>query len=151
MSMLALPEAEYQEILALFRQHLPSVPDTWLQELAANYGLDAVVDIDPNDVIAILSVPGELHRIQVSLLQQELLLDVHRKMDHELVVRGIEPGRIVASLLTIHDSTSTLADIGEFWGLEASNSVSDERKGWAWYIPKPTTAFREFNLILCVT
>ena len=134
MSMLALPEAECQEILELFRQHLSHVPDAWLQELASNYGLDALADIDPMDVIEILSVPGELHRFQVPLSLHESPVEVHRKMRNELAVKGIDPGRIIASLLTIHDSSSTLADIGEFVGLVAGDFPDDGKKGVSWYV-----------------
>ena len=85
MSMLALPENECHETLSFFRQHLPHVSDVWLQELAANYGLDAVVDIDPNDVIAILSLPGKLHRIEISIEEHMLLIEAHRQANAELV------------------------------------------------------------------
>lgn len=92
MSMLALPESECQEILAMFRQHLPHVPDAWLQELAENYGCDAIADIDPNDVIAILSVPGKLHRIRISLSQhdypQKLVADYTMPLLRRISNRG---------------------------------------------------------------
>lgn len=141
MSMLALPEADRQEILMLFRQYLPHVPDAWLQELAANYGKDAVVDIDPNDVIAILSVPGELHRIQLLLSQYESMFDWHRKICNELAVMDIERGQIVACLLTIYDSSSTLAEVGVLWKLVSGECVGKEKSGWAWYDPKPAAQY----------
>ena len=133
MSMLALPENECQEILALFRQHLPHVPDAWLQELAGNYGLDAIVDIDPNDVIAILSVPGELHRIQISLAEREPPEAVHRRMRDELATRGIESWQSTASLLTIQDSSAKLAEIGEHVQRLVADCGERVKKGWAWY------------------
>lgn len=148
MSMLALPEAECQEILALFRQHLPNVPDTWLQELAANYGLDAVVDIDSNDVVAILSVPGELHRIQISLAEYEPPEEVHRRMCNELAARSIKPGQLAYSLLTIKDSSAKLKDIGELARRVADGCADVAANGWAWYVPKPTQAIRSLAWII---
>ena len=136
MSMLAMPESECQEILALFRLHLPHVPDAWLQELAANYGRDAVVDIDPNDVIAILSVPGEFYRIEIPLAEHVPPVEVHRQMNAELLARGIEPRKIVASLLTIHNSSAKLADVGQFVRGVACDYSDRAAKGWAWYAPK---------------
>ena len=138
MSMLAMPESECQEILALFRLHLPHVPDAWLQELAGNYGRDAVVDIDPNDVIAILSVPGELHRIEIPQAELVPPVEAHRQMNAELLARGIEPRKIVASLLTIQCSSAKLADVGALARLPSCESAGVE-KGWAWYLPKPVT------------
>ena len=136
MSMLAMPESECQEILALFRLHLPHVTDAWLQELAGNYGRDAVVDIDPNDVIAILSVPGELHRIEIPLAELVPPVEAHRQMNAELLARGIEPRKIVASLLTIHNSSAKLADVGQVVGWVACDCSDRAAKGWAWYAPE---------------
>lgn len=135
MSMLALPENECHEILSLFRQHLPHIPNVWLQEVAANYGLDAVVDIDPNDVIAILSVPGKLHRIDISLAEHMLPIEAHRRVNTELVAQGIESGKIVASLLTIHDSSAKLAEIAELVQRATLDYGDKVKKGWAWYAP----------------
>lgn len=133
MSMLALPESERQEILALFRQHLPHVPDAWLQDLAANYGLDAVVDIDPNDVIDILSVPGEQHRIQTLLTEEEALEKICSRLRDALEVRGIDQQQISASLLMIHDSSAKLAEIGDLVQRVAAEYGDSVKKGWAWY------------------
>jgi len=133
MSMLALPESECQEILALFRQHLPHVPDAWLQDLAANYGLDAVVDIDPNDVIDILSVPGEQHRIQTLLTEEEALEKICSRLRDALEVRGIDQQQISASLLMIHDSSAKLAEIGDLVQRVAAEYGDSVKKGWAWY------------------
>jgi len=135
--MLALPESECQEILALFRQHLPHVPDAWLQDLAANYGLDAVVDIDPNDVIDILSGSEKLYRVQIQLVQHEPLENVHRRMRDELTRRGMRTDQITASLLTIRDSSAKLADIGHIAWITAADCMSNASKGWAWYTPVP--------------
>ena len=135
--MLALPESECGEILAYFRQHLPHIPDPWLQELATNYGLDAVVDIDPNDVIAILSVPGELHRIQIHETEREYLEKVCFKMHDELEARGIKSVQIVASLLIMQDSHSTLVDIGKIVKRVTCNNAVDVKMGWGWYSPSP--------------
>ena len=136
MSMLALAESECWEILELFREKLPHIPDSWLQELAANYGFDATVDIDPNDVIAILSVPGELHRVQIPLAAHEPPITIHSRLRDELAARGIAPGQIAASLLTIQDSSAKLADMGQLVGRLTSECVSDTGKGWAWYVSK---------------
>lgn len=133
MSMLAMPESECQEILALFRLHLPHVPDAWLQELAANYGRDAVVDIDPNDVIAILSVPGEFYRIEIPLAEHVPPVEVHRQMNAELLARGIEPRKIVASLLTIHDSSAKLSEVGKVVRSTEECCANAAIKGWAHY------------------
>lgn len=141
MSMLALPESECQEILELFREKLPRVPDAWLQELAANYGLCAIVDIDPNDVIAILSVSGKLHRVQVPLAQHEVPEKVHRRIRDELIVRNIRADRITSSLLMIrYSSEATLADIGNLVWLTTADCMGNASKGWAWYTPKPLVA-----------
>lgn len=147
MSMLAMPESECQEILALFRLHLAHVPDAWLRELAANYGRDAVVDIDPNDVIAILSVPGELHRIEIPLTEHVLPIEVHRRMNTELMARGIEPRKIIASLLTIQCASAKLADVGALARLLLCESTGVE-KGWAWYLPNPVTTHKSMVLYL---
>lgn len=151
MSMLALPETECQEILSLFRQHLSHVPEAWLQELAGNYGLDAVVDIDPNDVVAILSVPGELHRIQISLAEHEPPEEVHRRMRDELATRGIEPKQITANLLTIQDSSAKLADIGEIVKLLLGSDYEKLFKnGWCWQKQPSSFAEQKLGLILVV-
>ncbi|NTV70285.1 MAG: hypothetical protein HGA71_09085 [Azonexaceae bacterium] len=148
MSMLALPETECQEILSLFRQHLPHVPDTWLQELAGNYGLDAVVDIDPNDVIASLSVPGKLCRIEIPIAEHETPDVVHRRMRNELAVRSIEPGQLAFSLLTIKDSSAKLKDIGELVRRVAGECMDIAGKGWVWYVPKPPSVIRTLTWII---
>ena len=137
MSMLALSESECQEILALFRQHLPHVPDAWLQELAANYGQDAIKDIDPNDVIAILAVPGELHRIQMSLAEHQLPEEIYRRMLDERIARDIEPWKTSASMLTIHDSSAKLADVSDLIGRLVGSDPETVTKGWAWYSHTP--------------
>ena len=142
MSMLALPKNECHEILSLFRQHLPHIPNVWLQEVAANYGLDAVVDIDPNDVIAILSVPGEFHRIEIPLVDHVPPAEIYRRLSAELMVRRIEPGKIVASLLTIHGSSAKLTDVGELVGL-LQREISAAEKGWAWYSPWPVLSHQQ--------
>lgn len=135
MSMLALPESECREILELFRQHLPHVPDAWLEELAANYGQDAIKDIDPNDVIAILSASGAPHRIMVPLTIQETPSEFCNRTRNALTTRGIDPEQIVASLLVIHISAAKLISIGELaWSVAAKFSAS-VRNGWAWYKP----------------
>lgn len=144
MSMLALPETECQEILALFRLHLPHVPDIWLQELAGNYGLDAVVDIDPNDVISILSVPGELHRIQIPLEEHEPSEEVHRRMYNELAAHDIEPKQITACLLTIHDSSAKLREISELIRLFIADYPAHAKEtGWSWYVTSPGKRIRK--------
>jgi len=137
MSMLALPEIECQEILSLFRQHLSHVPDAWLQELASNYGQDAIKDIDPNDVIAILSVPGELHRIQILHAQGESPMDIHRRIHEELIARGIEPRRIIASLLTIQSYSAMMENVGKFIGLIIGDYADIREEGWGWYQTQP--------------
>jgi len=151
MSMLALSESECQEILAFFRQHLPHVPDAWLQVLAANYGLDAVVDIDPNDVVAILSVPGELHRIQISLAKHKLPEEVHQRMRDELATRGIERKQITANLLMIQDSSAKLADIGQIvkplLGSDYENALEN---GWCWQNPSSSLAEQNLEWLLVV-
>ncbi len=134
MSMLALPESECQEILAMFRQHLPHVPDAWLQELAENYGCDAIADIDPNDVIAILSVPGKLHRIRISLSQHDYPQKTRSRLHDALIAQDIEPGLILACLLTIHDSSVKLGEVGELIGQVFNVCSRNEMKGWACYI-----------------
>ena len=148
--MLALPESECRELLAYFRQHLPHIPDTWLQALATNYGLDAVADIDPNDVIAILSVPGELHRIQIHETEREYLEKVCSKMHDELEARGIKSEQIVASLLTILDSHSTLADIGKIVKRMTCDNAVDVKTGWGWYTPSPLIAGQILEQIFIV-
>lgn len=150
MSMLALPETECQEILFLFRQHLPHVPDTWLQELAGNYGLDAVVDIDPNDVIAILSVPGELHRIQVPQSAHEPPEEMYRRMLDELAHRGIKADRIISSFLTIQDSPATLAQLNGLVGKVVTNCVTNEKRGWASYVQNPNLANTVLTLFFVI-
>lgn len=136
MSMLALPESECREILALFQQHLSHIPDAWLQELANNYGLDAVVDIDPNDVITILSIPGELHRIQISLAKNEAPEAIHRRMLAELATQGIKRERIAASLLTIKDSSAELAAIANLARSIVGDFGANGITGWGWYEQK---------------
>jgi len=140
MSMLALPETECQEILSHFRQHLPHAPDAWLQELASNYGLDAVVDIDPNDVIDILSEQGELHRIQVPRSEHEQPEEMYRRMLDELASRGIKTDRIVGSLLTIQDSPVKLGQLNGLVGKAAANCVTNGKRGWACYVRNPNLA-----------
>lgn len=151
MSMLALPETDCLEILALFRLHLPHVSDTWLQELAANYGQDAVVDIDPNDVVAILSVPGELCRIQLSLAKHEPLDEVQRRVHCELAARGVKRGQVVASLLTIVDASAKLADVGDLVGMLARDFPEDIKRGWCWYLPQSIFVEQKITCFLIVS
>lgn len=148
MSMLALPETECQEILALFRQHLPHVPDNWLQELAGNYGLDAVVDIDPNDVISILSVSGELHQIRISLAGRATPDETHLRLHEALAGQGIETVRIISSLLTIHHGAASLADVCQIagWGLLGAETAIE--RGWAWYKPQPLLEDCQLNWLV---
>ena len=135
--MLALPESECREILELFRHHLPHVPDAWLKELAANYAQDAIKDIDPNDVISILSMPGHLHRIQIAPAHDESLVNMHRRIHEELIGRGIEARRIIASLLTIQNSAVRMDDVSELIGLITSDFANLREKGWCWYQSQP--------------
>ena len=137
MSMLALPESECREILELFRQHLPHLPDAWLEELAANYGQDAIKDIDPNDVISILSMPGHLHRIEIAPAQDESLVNIHRRIHEELIGRGIEASRVIASLLTIQNSSVRMDDVSEFIGLITSDFANLRENGWCWHQSQP--------------
>lgn len=137
MSMLALPESECQEILASFRQHLPNVPDAWLQELSANYRLDAVVDIDPNDVIAILSVPGKLHRIHVPLAEHEPLEEMNHRMRDEIAQLGIKQVQISGCLLIIHSSLLMLKDINKIVGGYTEVFAIENQRAWAWYAHEP--------------
>lgn len=105
------------------------VPADWLEELAANYGQDAIKDIDPNDVIAILSVPGQLHRIQISLAQDQSQTEIHRRIHEKLIARGVEPRRVIASLLTIQNSSGKMEDIGKFIGLIIGDCVNIREQG----------------------
>ncbi len=57
MSMNALSESECQEILCEFQSRLPHLPGELLTELAFNYLLEAPVELDPQDVIFMLSAP----------------------------------------------------------------------------------------------
>lgn len=75
MAMLALTGAECDEILAYLRASLPDVDDALLQELAGNFGLDALADIDPADVQGLLAVPGPRIMLRGSI-QGELVEDV---------------------------------------------------------------------------
>ena len=127
MSMLALAESECWEILELFREKLP------------------------NDVIAILSVPGELHRVQIPLTAHEPPITIHSRLRDELAARGIAPGQIAASLLTIQDSSTKLADMGQLVGRLTSECVSDTGKGWAWYVSKHTHFCRTLAWIVAMT
>jgi hypothetical protein len=137
MAMLAMPESECQEILALFRQHLPNVPDTWLQELAANYGVDAVVDIDPNDVIAIVSMPGKLHRIHVPLAEYEPVEEMKHGIHDEMAQRGIKPAKISGCLMIIHSSSLMLKDICKIVRRYIEVFEIEDKRGWAWYAQEP--------------
>lgn len=148
--MLALPESECQEILALFRKHLPHVPDAWLQELAANYGLNAVVDIDPNDVIAILSAAGQLHRIQISLAQDESLANIHRSIHEQLIELGVASRQVVASLIAIQNPSAKMEEVGKFIGLIINDCVNSIQKGWGWYESLPPCHLeRKISWIIC--
>lgn len=137
MSMLALPESECLEILTLFRERLPHVPDAWLQELAANYGRDASADIDPNDVIAILSAPGKLHRIHLPLAEHEPLEEINHRMRDEMTLRGIKPAQTLGCLLIINSSSLTLKDISKIIGRYTEAFAIAGNRGWAWYAHAP--------------
>ena len=119
--------------------------------LAATPGLDAVVDIDPNDVVAILSVPGELHRIQISLAKHKLPEEVHQRMRDELATRGIERKQITANLLMIQDSSAKLADIGQIvkplLGSDYENALEN---GWCWQNPSSSLAEQNLEWLLVV-
>jgi len=148
MSMLALPETDCLEILALFRRHLAHVSDKWLQELATNYGQDAVVDIDPNDVIALLSFPGQLRRIQLSLAMHKPLAEVQRRARCELAEQGVERGQVVSSLLMIMNSSAKLADVGELVEMLARDFPDDTMRGWCWYQPQTILAEQKITWFL---
>ena len=149
MSMLALPESECKEILALFREKLPYFPNAWLEELAANYGLDAIKDTDPNDIIAILSIPGERHRIEVQAEAHETLEQTYQQMYAELAGNGIDPKQISASLLTILDSSAKFREISELIGHLVSDYPVQSEIGWSWHT-SPSIMLRKIVQIFIV-
>lgn len=58
MSMTSLSVSDCLDILKDFKLRVPHVPVDLLTELAFNYGLDAPVDLDPMDIVSILSPSG---------------------------------------------------------------------------------------------
>lgn len=149
MSMLALPESECKEILALFREKLPYFPNAWLEELAANYGLDAIKDTDPNDIIAILSIPGERHRIEVQAEAHETLEQTYQQMYAELAGNGIDLKQISASLLTIQDSSAKFREISELVGHLVTDYPVQSEIGWSWHT-SPSVMLRKIVQIFIV-
>ena len=147
--MLALPESECLEILELFREKLPHVPNTWLEELAANYRLNAIKDIDPNDMIAILSVPGNLHRIEVQSDKHESVEETYQQMCSELAGNGIDPKKISASVLTILDSCAKFREISELVGCMVANYPAQSELGWSWHT-SPSIMLRKIVQIFIV-
>lgn len=80
MSMTALPPEECQEILALFREKLPNIPDILRQELAAQYRKDALADVDPMDIIEAIAEAKRIERIEILAPETEPLLDAFNRL-----------------------------------------------------------------------
>ncbi len=80
MAMTALPPEECQEILALFREKLPNVPDILRQELAAQYGKDSLADVDPMDIIETNAEAKRIERIEFLATETETLADAFNRL-----------------------------------------------------------------------
>lgn len=101
MAMTALPPEVCEEILADFRQRRLDFPDTLLQELAYNYGLDATCDIDPFDIVEILSKPGKFDVFTSGATSQHLADGCLSDILTEAQTKGIKVGCVAGALLVV--------------------------------------------------
>lgn len=101
MAMLALPPEVCEEILEDFRQRCLDFPDPLLQELAYNYGLDAICDIDPFDIVEIISKPGPFDVFTGSATSQHLADACLSDLLIEAEATGIKVACVAGALLLV--------------------------------------------------
>ena len=99
--MTALPPEACEEILGDFRLRVPDFPDAQLQELAFNYGLDATCDVDPLDIIEIISKPGPFDVFAGGATSQHLANSCLSDILIESETKGIRVGRVAGALLVV--------------------------------------------------
>lgn len=67
MACLGLSKDACEEILTYLRTKLPQVEDALLQELAGNFMYTAPADVDPNEILELLDVPGQKTTLRGSI------------------------------------------------------------------------------------
>lgn len=110
MAMIALPPAECQEILSLLREKLPNVPDVLLQELAAQYGKEALADVDPMDIIEIIAGTRRIERIEIPAAPTETLTDAFKRLVD--IYRDIVP-RASGAFLAVSGPSARFREYGD--------------------------------------
>ncbi len=101
MAMTALSAQVCEEILEDFRQRRLAFPDTLLQELAGNYGLDATCDIDPLDIVEIVSKTGRFDVFSGGATSQQLADGCLSDLLIEAEAKGIKLGCVAGALLVV--------------------------------------------------
>lgn len=105
MAMLALSKPECDEILEYLRASLPDVEDTLLQELAGNFGLDALADIDPVEIENLLAVPGPRIVLRSTIQGGNLESMCLKDLFPELSASKIDLATVASALLVIKTAT----------------------------------------------
>ena len=101
MAMTALPPEVCEEILEEFRQQCLDFSDSLLQELAYNYGLDAICDIDSLNIIEIISKPGPFDVFTGGATSQHLADGCLSDLLIEAEAKGIKVGCVAGALLVV--------------------------------------------------
>jgi hypothetical protein len=97
----ALSARECEEILEYFRLRHLDFPDGLLQELANNYGLDAPCDIDPLDIVEVVSRPGPFDVLTANIASQEQADAGLSDLLTEAEAKGMKVGTVGGALLVV--------------------------------------------------
>ncbi len=97
----ALSARECKEILEDFRLRHLDFPDGLLQELAYNYGLDAPCDIDPLDIVEIVSNPGPFEVLTSNIDSQEQADVGLSDLLTQAEAKGVKVGTVCGALLVV--------------------------------------------------
>lgn len=99
--MKAVSTRDCEEILEGFRVQHIDFPDVLLQELAYNYGLDAPCDIDPLDIVEIVSKPGPFDVLTADIASQQQADGALSDLLMEAEAKGIKVGTVGGALLVV--------------------------------------------------
>jgi hypothetical protein len=148
MAMTALSVDVCEEILEDFRLHLPDTPDSLRQELARNYGTDALSDIDPNDITGILSLPGTMGIVTTEFVAPDKLAEGLSALFGKAVASGLNIELASGALFIVKGNGIRIVDFGHLLSSVQRALHPDSEFGSALYHVKNTDNSVRLMLIL---
>jgi hypothetical protein len=121
MARYGLSVQECDEILALLQQQYPMVDDDLLVKLADTFRLDAQMDFDPNDLIALLNQADAVAFGEEAFAGEYCLADVMEKLRSRLMSEKADQVVYAGGLLILRCPATNLKSL---WGSPIAQMMS---------------------------